>query len=494
MFDIDKPSREKILIVEDERMVALDIAKSLKKAGYDIIGSVSTGNSAVQKVKEFNPDLILMDIRIKGEYDGIEAAKKILTDNDIPIVYLTAYTDDNTIERAKSTAPYGYILKPFDERRLFSTIDMALYKHKLEQKVKESERWLSAILRNMGEALIAVDPEGKIIFMNTVSEQLTCFTREESLGKNINKIFHIYNSETKERIENFLHSTIKSGGIISYKNNIVLVDKNGNRKPVIATVSPVKNEEEIITNIIIVFQDITEIKNAQKEQEKLYKKVIEAQERLKILSRRLIDIQESERGKISRELHDEIGQALTAIKIGLQSVRRTKDITKLESIINENVELVELAIEQVRNLSLDLRPSMLDDLGLIPALRSFINRQALRAGINVDFKSEPVNQKLSAGLETTVYRVTQEAVTNIFKHSKAKNIKVEIWQQKNLLYLKINDDGSGFDVETARENAVLGRSIGILGMQERVELIGGSFQLTSSLFKGTEIFAVFPID
>lgn len=143
-----------ILIVEDEGITAMDIKNRLENLGYNVPAIVSSGEDAVKKAKEVMPDLILMDIMLKGDMDGIEAAENIRSSLDIPILYLTAYSDDNTLKRAKITEPYGYILKPFSERELLVSIETALYKHKMEMKLKESEEWLATTLKSIGDELL----------------------------------------------------------------------------------------------------------------------------------------------------------------------------------------------------------------------------------------------------------------------------------------------------------------------------------------------------
>jgi PAS domain S-box-containing protein len=435
-----------------------------------------------------------MDVKIKGKIDGIETAERIQSSYDIPIIYLTAFADDNSIERAKTTAPYGYIIKPFDEKRLQTSIDMALYKHRLEKKLKENQRWLSITLNNIGEALIAADKDGRIKFLNPEAEELTCWTQQEALSQNLSEVFKLTDGIKGEVIKNPLNAVYNKGETIHFNNEYFLINKVNIKIPILGTASPIKNDQDNITGIILIFQDITEIKNREKEREDLFNKVIEGQNRLKVLSRRLIDVQESERGNISRELHDEIGQSLTAVKISLQTLKNNREKGNSSFYLDESIELVEYTINQVRNLSLDLRPSMIDDLGLIPAIRSYVNRQAQRAEINVKFKADQNVQKLSPGLEITSYRIVQEAITNILRHSNAKNIRVELWSLAGKLHIKIIDDGEGFNVQEARMRAVSGGSIGILSMQERVELVGGSFDVHSEKGKGTEIYAILPVE
>ena len=146
----------RILIVEDESIVAKDIQTSLTGLGYTVVGIVAFGEEAVERVGELKPDLILMDVMLKGAMDGIEAAERIRREHSVPVVYLTAYTDDDTLRRAKVTEAFGYLLKPFEDRELRTTIEMALYKHTMERKLRESREWIETTLRCISDAVIAL--------------------------------------------------------------------------------------------------------------------------------------------------------------------------------------------------------------------------------------------------------------------------------------------------------------------------------------------------
>ncbi len=229
------------------------------------------------------------------------------------------------------------------------------------------------------------------------------------------------------------------------------------------------------------------------EHARLYQQVRAGRQRLQTLSRRLIEAQETERRHIARELHDEIGQALTAVKINLQAIQRLPDPSTLTAYLQESIEIVERALQQVRNLSLDLRPSLLDDLGLIAALRWYIDRQAQRAGFTARLTADPIETRLPADIETTCFRVAQQALTNIVRHAQARHVDVELRHSDAVLELIIRDDGVGFDVQAALDNAVKGASLGLLGMQERVLLIGGQIEIRSAPGQGTEIQARLPL-
>ncbi len=260
----------KVLIVEDEKIVALDLARKLKSLDYEIVDMISTGEQAYSTVEKKQPDLILMDIRLKGEMDGIEAAESIRAEFDVPVIYMTAYADEYTLQRAKITEPYGYILKPYEEKTLHTTIEMALYKHNIEKKLYESERWLSATLKSIGDGIIATDKNGKVKMMNHVAETLTGRAQKEAIGNNLDEIFVIIDERTREEVENPVNKVFNNEKVINMVQTI-LMNKRGEEIPIVSTASPIINEKQEIEGVVLVFQDISERKKAEKERERLLK-------------------------------------------------------------------------------------------------------------------------------------------------------------------------------------------------------------------------------
>ena len=233
-------------------------------------------------------------------------------------------------------------------------------------------------------------------------------------------------------------------------------------------------------------QDITERKKTEDD-------LAQSRDRLEVLSRQLISAQESERRQLARELHDEIGQALTGIKLNLKTLQLPALKLKSQTLVQDTINVVDQTLQQVRSLALDLRPPMLDDIGLVAALRWCLNRQSQRAGFTPHFVADSSVSGASSEINTAIFRVTQESLTNIARHANARNVHVEIRQHNDALKLLVTDDGIGFDVAAARDQANRGASIGLLGMAERVHIVGGQFEIESSPSGGTTINARFPI-
>lgn len=219
----------------------------------------------------------------------------------------------------------------------------------------------------------------------------------------------------------------------------------------------------------------------------------EAAALLRILSSQLMTAQESERRRIAQELHDEVGQALSTLRLNLHALERARSPEERASCVRDSVELVEQTLQQVRDLSLDLRPSVLDHLGLVPALEWQLNRLADRGGFRARFRAEGVLERLPIGLETTCFRVVQEALTNVIRHARARRVAVVVRQTNRHLILTVRDDGVGFDVKATAVRARAGDSMGLLGMRERVRLCGGELSLRSVPGRGTRISVRFPL-
>jgi len=226
---------------------------------------------------------------------------------------------------------------------------------------------------------------------------------------------------------------------------------------------------------------------------RLFESAQAAQDRLSALSSRLIRAQEDERRRLARELHDELGQVLTAVKINLESLSRGFAAGPVSARLRDAIDSVDQASQTVRDLALDLRPSVLDDLGLLAALRWYLDRFARDTRVEAHLSMDAV-PSLEPELETTCFRVAQEALTNVARHARATQVWLELHLVAHGIELKILDDGIGFDVHAARARAVGGASMGLLGMEERVSLAGGAFHIHALSGHGTEVRARFRLD
>ena len=364
-------AKAKILVVEDDAIVAKDIQYQLKSWGFSVPAIVSSGEKAIQMAKENTPDLVLMDIVLKGEMDGIEAAEIIRSRFEIPVIFLTAHADEKRLERAKLTNPYGYILKPFQDKDLEVTIELALYVAKVDAERKRAE---------------------------------------ESLKLANEKLLKEHNQR-------------------------------------------------------------------------------------KILSKRLIELLEKDRHDVAMELHDSIGQTLTSLKLNLETIdHRFKPIdTELGAMIKAAEKRTIQAIREIKNISHGLMPGILDALGLLPSLRELFNEIQEHRGIKINFFNKNVPKRFDQAKELAIYRIVQEALTNIVKHAKAKNVFVNLSKRGNAIFLSVEDDGIGFDQEEAMKISKGKGPLGLIIMRERAIQLNGELTIESQVGKGANLLMEMPI-
>jgi PAS domain S-box-containing protein len=249
-----------ILIVEDELIVAMELKSRLYDLGYSVCGIVASGEEAISRTIMQKPDIILMDINIKGAFDGIKTAEIIKADHDIPIIFITAFVDPKTLQRAKITEPYGYIIKPFEERELHTAIEIALYKHNMEKKLRNSERRLSITLKSIGDGVIATNKEGIISYINPAAENLICCSHDEAIGKNIIEILHIQNEDIGIKTNTAIKELIQDGATNNFPDIMIIVRKDGKEMIIESNVASIKDDKKNIEGLVLSFRDITERK------------------------------------------------------------------------------------------------------------------------------------------------------------------------------------------------------------------------------------------
>jgi PAS domain S-box-containing protein/putative nucleotidyltransferase with HDIG domain len=256
--------KTKILVVEDESIVARDIRNMLVGLGYEVTGVVAGAKAAVLKAKETMPEIVLMDVMLQGEVTGVEAAEQIYTNFNIPVVYLTAYADSTTVQQAKKTEPFGYIIKPFEERELQTTIEIALYKYKMQMDLKDRERWLSTILKSIGDGVIATNKIGAITFMNPLAENLTGWKLDQALDRTLSDVFKVMNQKPG-KMQRISVKNILKGERSALSDEAILVSKDGIKTPIDPRLEPIKDESGHITGVVLAFTDVTARKIAEEE-------------------------------------------------------------------------------------------------------------------------------------------------------------------------------------------------------------------------------------
>jgi PAS domain S-box-containing protein len=252
----------RIMIVEDDRIVARDLREQLARTGHSVSGITSRGEAAVELVISTQPDLVLMDIRLEGEIDGIEAAKQIRTRCHIPVVFLTAYADDETVRRASQAEPFGYLLKPFEDLQLRTVIEMALYKHRADRKLRESERRYEATLSSIGDGVIATDERGRVSFINPAAEAMTGWAKEDAIGMPLASIYRVMDVNRRPAQQTSIARALASSLSCKTADQAILISRNGQEFPIDEKCAPIVGDAGSVSGAVLVFSDTSDRRKA----------------------------------------------------------------------------------------------------------------------------------------------------------------------------------------------------------------------------------------
>jgi PAS domain S-box-containing protein len=251
--------KTRILVVEDESIVAKDIQNSLIKLGYDVPTTASSAVTAFDKLDEIKPHLVFLDIKLKGDMDGIQIAERIKTEFDLPVIFLTSYVDKSTLDRAKITEPYGYLVKPFNEADLQSTIEMALYKFKKDQQLRTNKNLYANALSNLDEAILISDMEGRLTFLNPKAEQISGFGNDSAAGKEIASVLRFHDADNQFFSMDAFRTLIQNGILMTLNNATVTIARDNSTFKGVVTSSPVKDEKnQLIGNAFIIRQSLSQ--------------------------------------------------------------------------------------------------------------------------------------------------------------------------------------------------------------------------------------------
>jgi PAS domain S-box-containing protein len=374
----------------------------------------------------------------------------------------------------------------------FDNMAQALEQRELERQLAEETLQVrDTMIRELPllpAAVCVCDRFGAVeLYNRTAVELWGCEPPDPHAGRRFSGAYRMFHPDgtPMPHSESPAAEVLRNG--IPVRNRELFIERpDGTRVPVLANVVPLRDAGGSLIGAVSCLQDITERKRTEQ-------RLQESNEKLQLMSRRLVESQETERRHIARELHDEVGQTLTVAEMNLQAMVQSSRAAPLTRRLKESLQAVERVLAQVRDLSLSLRPSMLDDLGLESALRWYTSRQAELSGLQAEFQADALEDRLDPIIETACFRVAQEALTNVVRHSQARAVNVALRKQNGHLHLVVGDNGVGFDVEALRQQAVQGASLGLLSMEERATLVDGRLELKSTVGQGTEVHAWFPL-
>jgi PAS domain S-box-containing protein len=493
----------KILIVEDEGLVAEDIVQSLRDIGYETGEALDTGEEAVKLAASIAPDLILMDIRLRGRMDGVEAAKQIRAVLDIPIVFLSAYSDQGLLNMAKEAAPSGYLLKPFNKRELHTTIEMALHKHKLEKQLKEKHRWLATLLEHIGDGVVANDSRGAVTFMNPAAELLTGWKKEEAVGRGVAEIFNVVDECTYEPMDNPAMQALQQGVKVVLSEGALLIGKNAEEVPVCDSAAPILDEHGNLEGSVLVFRD--DAQRRRKEYERLSEeRTHHLQVQLEAI-KRLDALKDEFLSTVSHELRTPIANmklALKMIKDKTNPQRHDYYLSILEQECQREMKLVNdlLYLQSIGQDNNWLPPVTLNLQEWLPPLiepfraRTHMNLQVLEFSIP---ESLPPFASDAAALE----RIVSELMNNACKYTPEQGMillqvepgAMQMDEVQSVLFRFTNTCADIAESELANifkkfyrilgsdPNAQSGTGLGLALVKTLVERLGGTILVESNL-------------
>jgi PAS domain S-box-containing protein len=344
-----------------------------------------------------------------------------------------------------------------------------------KEALRAAELKYRQIIENAGEGIFQSTPEGFYLMANPALARMHGFRSPGELIRSRRDISREIYVEPARRDE-FKRLLEQHGVVRDFEHETFR--KDGSRIWISVNARAVRDETGKILYYEGTAQDITKRKRAE--------------EAARTYSRRLIEAQEAERRRISRELHDQVGQILTAVKMNLHALHQKCAAAEIVASIEDNMKVIDEAVDQVRDISVDLRPHLLDDFGLVIALRWYLGRQTKRCGVIAEFTTESLSEddRFPSELETACFRIVQEALTNVVRHAKASRVSVVIERAGPELIMRITDDGAGFDMSVLRNGSA---TLGLRGMEERAQALGGSIAIESAPQLGTEICVRFPI-
>ena len=458
---------KRILIVEDEAAIAELIERFLICSGYEVPAAVATGEEALVQAARLSPDLALMDITLGGELDGIQTAELLHRRFDIPVVFLTGLADDATLERSQAAKAFGYVIKPFRQEDLKSSIDLALSKHTDESRLRRIEQSLGAAIKSIGDGVITTDTRARVTFLNPAAETLTGCKLAEAIGQPLAEIFLAAPGAGRQA---------------------VLRSPTGRETPIECVAAPILNDTGDPTGRVLVFRDITQRRVAEDELNR-------SRDQFRSLAAHLQGVREEERARIAREVHDQLGQMLTGLRMDAvwlgKRVNALADETArepLSSRLNSMMALLDETVRSVRRISSELRPGVLDDLGLPAALEWQAREWQAHTGIECVLGSAQAALNVPPETATALFRIFQETLTNVARHAKATRVTARLTQEAGALHLLVHDNGRGITDEDMRRS----KSLGLVGMRERASMLNGEFCIHAEPGGGTTVTVRLP--
>jgi PAS domain S-box-containing protein len=478
----------RILIVEDEAIVAADLKTKLKALGYEVVGIASRGEQAVTLAETARPSLILMDILLAGDMDGIEAAGRIQESCSLPVIFLTAHSDSETLVRAKRTAPFGYLLKPFNERELETHIEMALYRHQIEGALRENE----------GRLRLAIDATHLGLWDWDILQDRATWAGhygdlfglpEEQLKGTYQELLNLVHDDDREQVRATMERALRDHA--PYASEFRVRHQDDSVHWLAWWGEVYRDERQRPVRMVGLLQDITRRRMAEdalramtseleQRVEARTQELVISEGRLRALSRELNLTEQRERRKLATDLHDYLAQLLVLGRIKLGQAKRGEMSPSSAGLIGETEVVLSEALAYTRSLVGQLCPPVLKEFGLVVALK-WLAEQMRQHRLTVAVNADIADLSLEEDQAVLLFQSVRELLMNVVKHADTEAVTVTVDKSEGLLQVVVEDRGRGFDATATRMTA----QFGLFSIKERMQALGGRFVIHSEMGKGT---------
>ena len=490
----------KILVVEDEVIVARTIANQLTQLGYTVVGTASSGVAAIAKANSTQPDLVLMDVVLKGEMDGITAASQICSQRDIPIVFLTAYADENTLQRAKNTLPLGYVVKPFSPGELRVAVELALFKHQVDQELRTNRAYLATLLRSMHDAVIATDEQGQITFMNPAAEALTGWREAEAFGKDAVEVLQLVNEVTDLPADHPVTQVLNTQEVAFLKDFTALVNRKGERIQIGDSASPLQRQLDGIGGVVVVFWDMSAYR-----QSELLQQALEKEQELNQLKSQFVST-------VSHEFRNPLAVIRTAAELldlhgaTMFDAKMKNYVQRIKTSVQQMNQLMEdvLIMGRVEAERLHFTPTLTD---LQQLCQNLLEECSLNLSDAHTIVFTHPNEALETWLDANLLRlILANLLNNAIKYSPLGGsiyFNYSYSTDGQLVSFQVQDQGMGIPAaeqaqlfesffRASNTQSIEGTGLGLAIVKRCVTLHQGQIDVTSTVGVGTTFTVVLP--
>ena len=443
--------------------------QELRHSGYDVsYERVETAEDMASALKKQAWDIVLSDHNMP-HFNSLEAMAVLKQhEPSLPFIIVSGTIGEETAVAAVKAGAADYVSKS-RLAHLPPAVERALREAEQRRALRESEEVFRKLSECSPAGVFLTDAKGVVTYTNPRWRTILGL-QEENIGREWAHTVHV---KDRARVSEQWSDCVRQGR--EYEQEFCLQLAGGNTRWVYMRASPMLGEHGKYTGHVGTITDITERKQAEEARAHLVQKLITAQE--------------DERRRVSVELHDQMGQGLTALMLGLNALRPADDGKEPSSKLQQLQELVSDLMNRVHRLAWELRPAALDDLGLPSALKRYVEEWSQRTGVTADFHvSGQADRRLQPPVETTFYRVVQEALTNVIKHARASRVSVLLDYRRDSVLVIVEDNGKGFDVSKVMNGINSSGRLGLWGMQERAALVGAKFNIESTPDAGTTVF------